>query len=287
MASLSKVPSGVIAPVKRKAAEIIAATGSRVTHVWGASTVPDHNNKRCVDFMVRSIADGNAVADYIWRNRARLGLRLIIWNRRIISTYRSSGGRPAGVWGRYGGPNPHTDHPHVEFNSAAYRAPDGGTAPPVDAGNGPPTPAPTPTPERGLIMGSIKRFGIAKKRTITNKRWATLALNRGGAVSIASGPADVMATVQVQAVIPEGCTLALRFITVDYKKGTKTKIVSVFPAQGEAVHTGGKTYLTVPFLDYIGKASGGKSRRLRVQALATGGNVTLEKNWVRVTTEKR
>lgn len=119
-ATLSKVPAGVIAPVKQKAAAIIKATGSRVTHVWGYNTTPDHNNRRCVDFMVRSIADGTAVAAFIWANRVALGVRLIIWNRRIIRTYPKPG-IPAGTWAAYTGESPHRDHPHVEFNDAPLR----------------------------------------------------------------------------------------------------------------------------------------------------------------------
>lgn len=281
MPALSKVPYGVIPSVPPKAAEIIAATGNRVTHVWGYNVVPDHNNKRCVDFMVRSIADGNVVADYIWRNRARLGLRLMIWNHRIISTYRASSGRPAGVWWRYNGGNPHTDHPHVEFDSSPYRAPSGGAPTP------PPAPAPTPPKQEDIMAGTVKKFGNGKKRTVHNRSWQSLDLNGKGAVSLASGPANVMATVQIQAVIPEGCTLAVRFYTVNYKKGAKTKVVTTYAAAGEAVHTGGKTYLTVPYLDYIGKAPKGWSRRLRAQVLATGGDITIEKSWARVLTEKK
>lgn len=282
--ALSKVATGVIPAVKKKCAEVVAATGV-VTHVWGGGSLPDHNNKRCIDFMIGSISDGNEVADYIWRNRSRLGLRLMIWNRRMISTYTSSGGRPAGVWGKYNGGNPHRDHPHVEFDSSPYRAPlGGGAAPTIDAGKSP-TPAPQP---EGLLMGKIRKYGTNKKRTITNKRWHTLALNNGGAVSIASGPANISATVQVEATIPEGCTLALRFITVNYKKGAKTKVVTTYATAAEQVSTpSGTSNLTVPYLDYIGRAPKGWSRRLRVQVMATGGSVTIHKNWVRVITEKQ
>lgn len=49
MAALSKVPYGVIPSVPPKAAEIIAATGNRVTHVWGYNVVlplRQHSRKR-------------------------------------------------------------------------------------------------------------------------------------------------------------------------------------------------------------------------------------------------
>lgn len=121
-AALSNIPAGVLAPVKLKCAEVIAATGDAVTHVWGYNVVPDHDNRRCIDFMVASKAAGDRVASYLWTHRARLGLELIIWYGRIIRTYPKPG-IPAGTWATYTGPNPHRDHPHVQFNAAAYVAP--------------------------------------------------------------------------------------------------------------------------------------------------------------------
>lgn len=171
MAALSRVPAGVISPVKRKAAEIVAATGSRVTHVWGYNTVPDHSNKRCVDFMVKSIADGNAVADYIIRNAQRLGVTGIIWNRRVMgfpsngTSYRG----PEGQWRPYGGPSPHTDHPHVEFDSSAYRAPDGGTAPPIGAGAAPGKT--TPTDWMDDMFKNVSEFKKAVLDAVAGDRW--------------------------------------------------------------------------------------------------------------------
>lgn len=153
------------------------------------------------------------------------------------------------------------------------------------AGGGP-TPAP-PSKEEGLLMGAIKKFGNGKKRTINLKKWYTQDLNGKGAYSIATGPADALVTVQVQAVIPEGATLQIRMTEVLYKKGTKTKIVKRYPVQAEQVHTSGKTFVTATFLDTIVGGSGGRSRRLRYQVCATGAPVTIERSWVRVTTQKR
>lgn len=121
MSRLSTIPAGVIAPVRAKCAEVVAATGV-VTHVWGYNVVPDHNNRRCVDFMVDSISDGNVVADYLKRHARRLGVVGMIWNHRVMgfpsngTAYRG----PEGQWRNYTGPSPHTDHVHAEFNARKY-----------------------------------------------------------------------------------------------------------------------------------------------------------------------
>lgn len=117
----SKIATGVLAPVKSKCAEVVGEFDA-ITHVWGGGSNPDHITKRCIDFMIPTLADGQAVAGYVWESRRRLGVRLIIWNRHIIRVYDKPG-IPAGTWARYTGDSPHTDHPHVEFDSSAYTAP--------------------------------------------------------------------------------------------------------------------------------------------------------------------
>lgn len=134
MVYTSRIPSGVLTPVRLKSAEITEAFPA-ITHVWGGGNAPDHNTKRCVDYMVINTtlpaaqwptpaaqkALGDAVAEYHWKHRERLGLRLIIWRRRIRRNYDRPG-IPAGAWVHYYGPNPHMDHPHIEYDASAYRS---------------------------------------------------------------------------------------------------------------------------------------------------------------------
>ncbi len=145
----SKIPAGVIDPVKAKCAEIVAAF-PEITHVYGYAAAPsDHKNRKCVDFMVyndekpasqnlsrvEQVALGDAIAAYLWANRGRLGLVLVIWNKRILRTYdKRQGGRlyRAGTWAPYNASinpfwtNPHTDHAHAEFGGSRYVPPNGG-----------------------------------------------------------------------------------------------------------------------------------------------------------------
>jgi hypothetical protein len=66
-----------------------------------------HGTGRALDVMTTA---GAPIADWLLANAATLGVQLIIWDRRIWRVGR-------GV-GPYGGPNPHTDHVHVEVTGA-------------------------------------------------------------------------------------------------------------------------------------------------------------------------
>lgn len=147
---VSLIPAGVIAAVKSKCAEVVALF-TLITHVYGYAAAPsDHRNRKCVDYMImnktltraQQIALGDAIAAYYWTNRKRLGLVLLIWNKRILRTYgKTQQGKfyPAGTWAPYNASinpywtNPHTDHVHVEHDGSAYLAPDQGTKPPMPA----------------------------------------------------------------------------------------------------------------------------------------------------------
>lgn len=125
--STSKTPYGVLAAVKAKCAEIVALFIG-ITHVYGYNDKPDHNNRRCIDFMVGdNRAAGDAVADYLTTNWKRLGVRVVIWQGRIWRSYdKLTGSRSPGrafQWAPYNEANKHRDHPHAEFNDAAYIAP--------------------------------------------------------------------------------------------------------------------------------------------------------------------
>jgi hypothetical protein len=116
------IPEGVSANVKRICAEVVQAAaeaGHPVRNVWGFASSADHNNRRCIDFMVTSKARGDWVAKYVWRHRKRLGLDLYIWNRAIIRNYWRDG-LPPGLARSYWGASPHTDHVHVQFKAGSY-----------------------------------------------------------------------------------------------------------------------------------------------------------------------
>lgn len=115
---------GVLSHIRKMADEITLAAraaGYDVQTVWGYNSTPDHNNKRCLDFMVtgssipgsQRVEAGNWIANYVWENRYRLGLNWQIWNRRIRRYQNTS--RPLAAWYTYSGPSPHTDHVHIEI----------------------------------------------------------------------------------------------------------------------------------------------------------------------------
>ena len=101
-----------------------------------------HGTGRAVDFFPPSSAVGDTAAAFLVDQAAALGIQLVIWNRRDWSCY--------GGWSSYGGPNPHTDHVHVELTVAASR--NGRAIPKDTTGRGglPDVSAPGPDPLGGL-----------------------------------------------------------------------------------------------------------------------------------------
>lgn len=101
-----------------------ASKGYELTRLWGIGTSgSEHPTGRALDLMITGEGlgkvVGNLLASYLWKNRKRLAVKWIIWDRHIRST---SPGK-SGQWERYYGSNPHTDHVHVFFGTAAYVAP--------------------------------------------------------------------------------------------------------------------------------------------------------------------
>lgn len=125
----SRIAFGVLGYVRAASDEIVARFPF-IPNVWGIGPNPDHNNKRCVDFMVRNKPDGDTLATWLVANADRLGVKYIIWWEHI---WRMHGGYvvhgelvPSREWTRYyGTPNPHHDHNHVEFyrDDATYHPP--------------------------------------------------------------------------------------------------------------------------------------------------------------------
>ncbi|MDP9399296.1 MAG: peptidoglycan-binding protein, partial [Actinomycetota bacterium] len=68
-----------------------------------------HPAGRALDFMVRG-SKGDRVARYVKSHAKQYRVEYIIWDRKIWSVARKAEG-----WRRYRGPNPHTDHVHVNF----------------------------------------------------------------------------------------------------------------------------------------------------------------------------
>jgi hypothetical protein len=121
-------------PAKNKAAtaDVLAACarqGIKLAQVWGVGP-GDHADGHATDFMVyNDQAAGDWIADYLWTNRARLGVRWVIWRQRIRST---SPGKP-GTWqpmeDRGNRTKNHYDHVHVKWTTAAVQPPPAPTPP--------------------------------------------------------------------------------------------------------------------------------------------------------------
>lgn len=115
-----------------EAAEAAEAAGHPITVVWGLNpaSTPEHSAGTALDLMVyQDRAAGDWIANYLWTNRGRLGLRWIIWRRRIRST---SPGKPTSWRAMADRGNPtanHMDHPHINFQVRDYVPPLGLTVP--------------------------------------------------------------------------------------------------------------------------------------------------------------
>lgn len=111
-----------------------AALGRAPKVVWGWGPNPEHNNKRCIDFMVYGDREmGQWISDYVVLNAERMGLLHIIWWRQIWSVARRSEGW-RDMEDRGDPTQNHEDHPHVNFeNLSTYIAPDGSTPTPGEA----------------------------------------------------------------------------------------------------------------------------------------------------------
>lgn len=135
--------TGVLPATAAKATEIVTAVtgqGFQIRSVMAAPPSPtmwgtgEHGMGRAIDVMVDSTADGDAVADYAWTHRRRLGVKWIVWNHRIRSTSLNRSSQ----WETYRGtPNPHTDHNHIFFADTPY-------TPPGTANGADPTGSPVP-----------------------------------------------------------------------------------------------------------------------------------------------
>lgn len=128
--------------------EAAAKAGHHLNQVWGfnPASVPEHSSGRAIDFMVYGDkAAGDWIADYIWSNRIRLGLKWEIWRQRIRSTSSGKSGQWEWMADRGNTTANHYDHVHAFFDDT-YRPAQGGNVV---------TPAKSPNP-RMLNVGWLK-----------------------------------------------------------------------------------------------------------------------------------
>lgn len=122
----------IYAIVAKKGQTVLDAAkqaGQVVTRIYGYNTTPDHNNRRCIDFMHY----GNTklrywLVNYLIKHAKDLGVQGIISNRKCMGFPSNETDNPTpywngpeGEWRDYHGPNPHTDHVHVQFNLAEIK----------------------------------------------------------------------------------------------------------------------------------------------------------------------
>lgn len=76
-----------------------------------------HGLGRALDVMINGtnpegLAKGNEIRNWVINNATQLGIQRVIWNRHIWTANKDG-------WRDYTGPNPHTDHLHIEINLEA------------------------------------------------------------------------------------------------------------------------------------------------------------------------
>jgi hypothetical protein len=99
---------GAVQPHVKKAAEEVASRFG-ITNIGGFATSghtanSDHYTGLAIDVMTSE--KGELVSQWAIANAARLGIKYIIWNRRIWQN---------GAWSKYSGSSPHTNHVHISF----------------------------------------------------------------------------------------------------------------------------------------------------------------------------
>jgi hypothetical protein len=155
-------PQGVTAKTFSVCDEVVGKARSRgynVQTVWGATNFPDHNNRRCLDFMINTGGAGGQeggdwIARYVIKNADRLVVNWMIWDRRIWRRKANEHG-PVG-WSQYFGPKPHTDHVHLECADGSYLAP---------SDTGPPAPG-YPPPADCIVFHDKVKPGIENSDSV-------------------------------------------------------------------------------------------------------------------------
>jgi hypothetical protein len=111
-------PNDGLTPGARILGNYLQQQFGQVTEIGGFSCRPNtantsqtsvHGTGRALDVMTD---DGDDIANWAVMNAQQVNIQLIIWNHTI---WRANGRQD----GPYGGPNPHTDHVHIEINEDA------------------------------------------------------------------------------------------------------------------------------------------------------------------------
>jgi hypothetical protein len=128
--------------------------GYNCRQIRGSSGMSMHGTGRALDVFIpldRGQADndkGDPVAAYLIENAEHIGIQLIIWDRSIWSTSRSTRHRS------YGGAHPHHDHLHIELTpDAANRRTAFFTGAMPDPGNGEEPPPAGPSGCNSATLG--------------------------------------------------------------------------------------------------------------------------------------
>lgn len=104
---------GKVAPHVQQVADTLGNMfGIRTVYGWRAKgSVPgsDHPKGLATDMMTSSKSVGDKLAAYAVRNAKALGIKYVIWWKRIWT--------PDEGWHDYDGPSDHTDHVHLSFNA--------------------------------------------------------------------------------------------------------------------------------------------------------------------------
>lgn len=121
-ASVSTQLGGVQPKIKHIAPEVWTQTklaGHTCYRLYGypGSGGPEHGSGYAVDFMVGHPGhhdDGQAIRDYVWKHRVRLGLHWVIWEQHVTT---AKSGVPRLMEDRGGVTVNHYDHVHAFFDN--------------------------------------------------------------------------------------------------------------------------------------------------------------------------
>lgn len=96
-----------------------AAEGLDLWYMWGMGTSEEHATGRALDLMVKNKKSGDAIRDYLWKHRDRLGVVHVIWYQMITSTVVAPGVTRK-MEDRGNSTENHKDHIHVLFGTKRY-----------------------------------------------------------------------------------------------------------------------------------------------------------------------
>jgi hypothetical protein len=218
-------------------------------------------------------AEGDRIAAWVWANRVRLGVRYVIWNRRIRSVTRD------GEWHDYVNPvaskrgtpsGDHTNHVHISrFCDQGYTGPGASTTPADQPGTGP------------KFMEDVR---INAPRQPLGLGETAVKLNAGGDLSVIKDPSagvDVSVTVRVldaAGVLVAPSEYALIWRTVVYDTTPKPKNKPTTVLDDELAVTGSNQ---ARFAGKVAKAAAPLSYRLRLVVVTKVAGLVLDAAEVR------